>query len=102
MEGRLQDDNVAEVALSAMVSMIMIILFSAIISGMALMIVEQAFMDSKSQSINQSETLNSVPYVLTFEVESIDAVDNTNDDCIWSSSSRMYRMQFSIHPSNGS
>lgn len=79
MEGRLQDDNVAEVALSAMVSMIMIILFSAIISGMALMIVEQAFMDSKSQSINQSETLNSVPYVLTFEVESIDAVDNTND-----------------------
>ena len=79
MEGELQHDRYAEFALSAMVSMIMIILFSAIIAGMALMMIEQAFMESRSQSINQSETLDAIPYVLTFEVDSLDTVDNTND-----------------------
>jgi hypothetical protein len=79
MEERLQHDNVAEVALSAMVSMIMILLFSAIVAGMALMMIEQAFMQSKSQSIEQSETLNSIPMVLAFEVESFDDTGNTND-----------------------
>ena len=79
MEGELRHDRCAEFALSAMVSMIMIILFSAIIAGMALMMIEQAFMESRSQSINQSETLDAIPYVLTFEVDSLDTVDNTND-----------------------
>ena len=45
MEGELRDDKVAEFALSAMVSMIMILLFSAIVAGLALMMVEQAFME---------------------------------------------------------
>ena len=51
MEGRLQHDSVAEVALSAMVSMIMILLFSAIVAGMALMMIEKAFMESRTQSV---------------------------------------------------
>lgn len=79
MEERLQHDNVAEVALSAMVSMIMILLFSAIVAGMALMMIEQAFSESRSQSITQSETVNSIPFVLTFEIDSIDTAGNTND-----------------------
>ena len=79
MEERLQHDNVAEVALSAMVSMIMILLFSAIVAGMALMMIEQAFMESRTQSVEQSETLNSVPMVLVFEVEEYDSTGNTND-----------------------
>ena len=79
MEEKLQHDNVAEVALSAMVSMIMILLFSAIVAGMALMMIEQAFMQSKSQSIEQSETLNSIPMIIVFEVESFDDTGNTND-----------------------
>ena len=69
----------AEVALSAMVSMIMILLFSALVAGMALMMIEQAFMESRTQSVEQSETLNSVPLVLVFEVEEFDATGNTND-----------------------
>ena len=79
MEEKLQHDNVAEVALSAMVSMIMILLFSAIVAGMALMMIEQAFMESRTQSVEQSETLNSVPMVLVFEVEEYDSTGNTND-----------------------
>ena len=79
MEERLQHDNVAEVALSAMVSMIMILLFSAIVAGMALLMIEQAFTESRSQSITQSETVNSIPFVLTFEIDSIDTAGNTND-----------------------
>ena len=46
---------------------------------MSIMIVEQAFMGSKSQSFEQSETLNSVPVVLVFEVEEFDTTGNTND-----------------------
>ena len=79
MEGKLRHDNVAEVALSAMVSMIMILLFSAIVAGMALMMIETAFMESRTQSVEQSETLNSVPMVLVFEVEEYDSTGNTND-----------------------
>ena len=79
MEERLQRDNLAELALSAMVSMIMILLFSAIVAGMALMMIEQAFMQSKSQSVEQSETLNSIPMVLVFEIETFDEIDNTDD-----------------------
>ena len=79
MEERLQRDNLAEIALSAMVSLIMILLFSAIVAGMALMMIEQAFMQSKSQSVEQSETLNSIPMVLVFEVETFDEIDNTDD-----------------------
>ena len=79
MEDKLQHDNVAEVALSAMVSMIMILLFSAIVAGMALMMIETAFMESRTQSVEQSETLNSVPMVLVFEVEEYDSTGNTND-----------------------
>ena len=79
MEEKLRHDNVAEVALSAMVSMIMILLFSAIIAGMALLMIEQAFSESRSQSITQSETVNSIPFVLTFEIDSIDTAGNTND-----------------------
>jgi hypothetical protein len=69
MEERLYLDDKAEFALSSMVTMIMILLFSAIIAGMSLMIIEQAFMGSKSQSIEQSNTLNSIPVVLFFEIE---------------------------------
>ena len=79
MEQELQHDTVAEVALSAMVSMIMILLFSAIVAGMALMMIETAFMESRTQSVEQSETLNSVPMVLVFEVEEYDSTGNTND-----------------------
>ena len=79
MEEKLQHDNVAEVALSAMVSMIMILLFSAIVAGMSLMLIQQAFEESKSQSVTQSETVNSIPFVLTFEIDSIDAAGNTDD-----------------------
>ena len=79
MEERLQRDACAEIALSAMVSMIMIILFSAIVAGMSLMMIEQAFMESRTQSTEQSETLNSIPVVLVFEVENYDDSGNTND-----------------------
>lgn len=43
------------------------------------MMIEQAFMQSKSQSVEQSETLNSIPMVLVFEVETFDEIDNTDD-----------------------
>ena len=43
------------------------------------MIVEQSFMGSKSQSFEQSETLNSIPVILIFEVEEFDTTGNTND-----------------------
>lgn len=79
MEEEFQRDTCAEIALSAMISMIMILLFSALVAGMALMMIEQAFMESRSQSVEQSETLNSVPLVLVFEVEQFDATGNTND-----------------------
>ena len=79
MEERLYQDDKAEFALSSMVTMIMILLFSAIIAGMSLMIIEQAFMGSKSQSIEQSNTLNSIPVVLVFEIEEFDTTGNTND-----------------------
>jgi len=79
MEEDFKRDTCAEVALSAMVSMIMILLFSALVAGMALMMIEQAFMESRTQSVEQSETLNSVPLVLVFEVEEFDATGNTND-----------------------
>ena len=79
MEEDFKRDTCAEVALSAMVSMIMILLFSAIVAGMALMMIEQAFMGSRSQSIEQSKTLNSVPYVVAFEIQNLDPVDNTDD-----------------------
>ena len=79
MEEAFKRDTCAEFALSAMVSMIMILLFSAIVAGMALLMIEQAFMESRTQSIEQSETLNSVPVVLVFEVENFDDTGNTND-----------------------
>ena len=79
MEERLCLNDKAEFALSSMVTMIMILLFSSIIAGMSIMIVEQAFKGSKSQSIEQSETLNSVPLILSFEIQNIDLADNTND-----------------------
>ena len=79
MEGDFKRDSCAEFALSAMVTMIMILLFSAIVAGMALMMIEQAFMESRSQSVEQSETLNSIPMVLIFEVEEFDSTGNTND-----------------------
>jgi hypothetical protein len=79
MEERLYLNDRAEFALSAMVTMIMILLFSSIIAGMSIMIVEQAFMGSKSQSIEQSQTLNSIPVVLVFEIEEFDSTGNTND-----------------------
>ena len=79
MEEEFQRDTCAEIALSAMVSMIMILLFSALVAGMALMMIEQAFMESRTQSVEQSETLNSVPLVLVFEVEEFDTTGNTND-----------------------
>jgi len=79
MEEAFKRDTCAEIALSAMVSMIMILLFSALVAGMALLMIEQAFMESRTQSIEQSETLNSVPVVLVFEVENFDDTGNTND-----------------------
>ena len=68
MESSFQRDKHAEFALSAMVSMIMIILFSAIVAGLTLMMIEQAFMESRSQSVEQSESLNSIPMVLTLSL----------------------------------
>ena len=79
MEEDFKRDTCAEVALSAMVSMIMILLFSAIVAGMALMMIEQAFKESRSQSVEQSETLNSIPFVIIFELEELDTTGNTND-----------------------
>ena len=79
MEDRLYADDRAEFALSSMVTMIMILLFSSIVAGMSLMIIEQAFKGSKSQSIEQSETLNSVPLILSLEIQNIDLAGNTND-----------------------
>jgi len=79
MEEDFKRDTCADVALSAMVSMIMILLFSALVAGMALMMIEQAFMESRTQSVEQSETLNSIPLVLVFEVEEFDTTGNTND-----------------------
>lgn len=46
---------------------------------MALMIVEQSFMQSRTQSVEQSETLNSIPVILVFEIEEFDTTGNTND-----------------------
>ena len=51
MEEAFKRDTCAEFALSAMVSMIMILLFSAIVAGMALLMIEQAFMESRTQSL---------------------------------------------------
>lgn len=79
MEDRLYDDDKAEFALSAMVTLIMILLFSAIIAGLTLMMIEKAFMESRGQSVQQSETLNSVPLVIAFEVQEFDSTGNTND-----------------------
>lgn len=79
MEERLYLNDRAEFALSAMVTMIMILLFSAIIAGLSLMMVEKAFMESRGQSVQQSETINSVPVVLAFEIEEFDSTGNTND-----------------------
>jgi hypothetical protein len=79
MESSFQRDKHAEFALSAMVSMIMILLFSAIVAGLTLMMVEQAFMESRTQSVEQSETLNSIPYIVVFELEELDTTGNTND-----------------------
>ena len=79
MEEDFKRDTCAEVALSAMISMIMILLFSALVAGMALMMIEQAFMESRAQSVEQSETLNSIPYVVVFELEELDTTGNTND-----------------------
>ncbi len=79
MERVFQREERAEIALSAMVSMIMIILFSAIIAGLTIMMIEQAFMESRTQSVEQSETLNSIPVILVFEVENFDDTGNTND-----------------------
>ncbi len=79
MEARLYQDEKAEFALSSMVTMIMILLFSSVVAGMTLMMIEQAFMESRSQSIEQSETLNSIPLVLTLEMDSYDSTGNTND-----------------------
>ena len=79
MEGELRDDKVAEFALSAMVSMIMILLFSAIVAGLALMLVEEAFRESKTQSIEKSKTLNSIPVILSFEMESFNPDGNSNE-----------------------
>lgn len=79
MEDRLYSDDRAEFALSSMVTMIMILLFSSIVAGMMIMIVEHAFMESRTQSIEQSETLNSIPVVLVFEIEEFDTTGNTND-----------------------
>ena len=82
MEERLQHDNVAEIALSAMVSMIMIILFSAIVAGMALMMIEQAFMESRTQSVEQSETLNSIPSCLCLKSKTMTIQGTPTTDCI--------------------
>ena len=79
MEEACKRDTCAEIALSAMVSMIMILLFSALVAGMALLMIEQAFMESKTQSIEQSKTLNSIPVILSFEMESFNRVDNSNE-----------------------
>ena len=79
MEESLYLNDRAEFALSAMVTMIMILLFSAIIAGLSLMMVEKAFMESQGQSVQQSETINSVPVVLAFEIEEFDSTGNTND-----------------------
>lgn len=79
MEDRLYDDDKAEFALSAMVTLIMILLFSAIIAALTLMMIEKAFMESRGQSVQQSETLNSVPLVIAFEVQEFDSTGNTND-----------------------
>lgn len=79
MEERLYHNDRAEFALSSMVTMIMILLFSGIIAGLSLMMVEKAFMESRGQSVQQSETINSVPVVLAFEIEEFDSTGNTND-----------------------
>ena len=79
MEDRFYPDDRAEFALSSMVTMIMILLFSSIVAGMSLMIIEQAFKGSKSQAVEQSETLNSIPLVLTLEMDNYDSTGNTND-----------------------
>ena len=71
MEERLYQDDKAEFALSSMVTMIMILLFSAIIAGLCLMMIEQSFMQSRTQSVEQSETLNSIPQVLVFELNGL-------------------------------
>ncbi len=79
MERGDKSDERAEFALSSMVTMIMILMFSSIIAGMLVMIIEQAFMGSRTQSIEQSESLNSMVQVLAFEIETYDTLGNTND-----------------------
>jgi len=79
MEERLCDEDKAEFALSAMVTLIMILLFSAIIASLTMMMIEKAFMQSRGQSVQQSETLNSIPVVIAFEVQEFDSTGNTND-----------------------
>ena len=53
------------------------------------MMIEQAFMESKTQSIEQSKTLNSIPVILVFEIEEFDTTGNSND--------RLYIMPSNFH-----
>tara|TARA_B100001559_G_C16462366_1_gene604778 strand:- start:764 stop:1369 length:606 start_codon:yes stop_codon:yes gene_type:complete len=80
MEDRLYADDRAEFALSSMVTMIVILLFSSIIAGMTLMMIEKAFTESRSQSVEQSETLNSIPQVLVLELEGLNNGAITGDE----------------------
>ena len=101
MEDVFKRDTCAEIALSAMVSMIMILLFSALVAGMALLMIEQAFMESRSHSVEQSETLNSVPLVFSLKWKNLIRQGIQTTDCMSCSSSHLPEVQFLIQTSNG-
>jgi len=79
MRGDARRDLSAEFALSAMVSMITILIFSAIVASITLMMIENVFMESRGQSVEQSKTLNAIPVILAFELETYDDTGNAND-----------------------
>lgn len=78
MMKRLKDDCLAEMALGAMVSMIALILASAVLGGLLLGLVEFTFAESKQHASTQSDSLNGLIMITTVELtELVDPGDDT-------------------------
>lgn len=61
-------DGFAEMAIGAMISLISLILMAAVLAGVLLAIVEMTFAESKQTAVTQSDSLNGIIMVSTFEL----------------------------------
>ena len=61
-------DGLAEMAIGAMISLIALILMAAVLAGVLLAIVEMTFAESKQTAVTQSDSLNGIIMVNTFEL----------------------------------